>query len=118
MNTQMSKVMVVSDQGKQKFSSCPVLPMDVVNLIMLFREAHPVAKLIQDLKKKFNLCVVCMEKPRYKTSECCSSICNHQMGDDPWFNYPTFDGQQFDRYLHEKYANGKWLEWWEEEEHQ
>jgi len=98
-----------SVQGKQSLSGCPVLPMEVVNIIMLFRETHPVAKLIQDLKKKCNLCVVCMKNPRYNDEECCSSTCHHQMTHNPYFDYPTFNGQKFDRYVNEKYENGRWM---------
>jgi len=87
-----------------------VLPGELYNHVLSFRPVHPVAKLIQDLKQKFNLCVVCMEQPRHNDLECCSSTCHHQMNDGPWFDYPTFDGQNFDRYVNEKYVDGKWLD--------
>jgi len=76
-----------------------VLPMEMVNHIMLFRQTHPAAKLIQELKKKCNLCVVCMENSRHNDLECCSTSCHRQMNDGPWFDYPSFEGQQFYRFM-------------------
>jgi len=72
-----------------------ILPMEIVNHDMLFRQTHPAAKLIQELKKKCNLCVVCMKKSRHNDLECCSTSCYRQMNDGPWFDYPSFEGQQF-----------------------
>ena len=86
------------------------LPLEIVNHIMLFRQTHPAAKIIQELKEKCNLCVVCMKNPKHEDNECCSSICDHQMTHDPCFDYPTFDGQKFERYVNEKHENGKWLD--------
>jgi len=87
-----------------------VLPTELIDKILLFRQTHPVAKLIQDLKTKCNLCVVCMENPRHNglerwNNECCSSSCHHQMYDGPWFDYPSFEGQQFTYHINEKWTD-------------
>ena len=75
-----------------------VLPLSIVNYMLLFREPHPTAKIIQDLKKKCNLCVNCMENPRFGKNECCSTSCNQQMSD--WFcGYSVFEGSQFTSFM-------------------
>lgn len=73
-----------------------LLPMDLINNILSFRPVHPVAKLIQELKKKCNLCMICMESPRYNDCECCSSTCQIQMNDSfGYYEEFTFEGHQF-----------------------
>ena len=76
-----------------------VLPIELFHHVMSFRPTHPVATLIQELKKKFYLCVVCFEKPVHGDNECCSSTCHHQMNDEPYFSYPSFEGDQFAKFL-------------------
>jgi hypothetical protein len=77
------------------------LPAELFNHIISFCQPHPVARLIQVMKANLNLCVNCMEKPRFKDHECCSSICNRQMNDDPWFEFrdPIIEGKQFERFM-------------------
>lgn len=73
------------------------LSPELYNHILSFRPIHPVAKIIQDLKNKCNLC---MENPRYNNCECCSSTCSYQMNDSSgYFDYPEFDGVQFTRFM-------------------
>lgn len=88
-----------------------VIPMEVFNHILLFRETHPVAKLIKNLHQKCNLCVNCMEIPRlvttqYKDLECCSTACDMQMrGAWHWFQYHDFEGHQFSRFMRDNMKN-------------
>lgn len=70
------------------------LPMELYNHLITFRPMHPVAKLIQDFKQMFSYCIVCREKERVQTMECCSSDCYRQFVDDNYHEY-GFKGEQF-----------------------
>ena len=74
------------------------LPLDVYNHLISFRPTHPVAKLMNDFKRKFSYCIVCYEQPRCGKLECCSSTCHRQYSDANYYDY-GFPGDQFKQFM-------------------
>lgn len=77
-----------------------VLPFEIINHIISFRQVHPVAKLMRDFKEKFTYCIVCLEEKRCEGLDCCSSTCMHQLNDALYFNDdPYFKGYCFGKLM-------------------
>ena len=72
--------------------------MDIYNHLITFRPMHPVAKLIRDFKRSFSYCIVCHEKERVASLQCCSSDCGRQFADANYYDY-GFKGEQFECFM-------------------